>query len=368
MKTNKIVNAIFLILSILTIATNASADIRRKKNTATYITFEIYNSSTGALISSATGLDCERSGFDDGTSPPTFTDVSGTETEIRATGTYYVALNTTDTNFDYIYVQCKSSSSNAVTWTNLIDTIHGTVLTNSSGALSTDTIPGAAFTADGTLQAATSTTAQLASAETYANSEPNGRELCIVSGTGKGQCREITAYVGSTDTATVAAWTTTPDNTSKYVLGGFVSATVSGTVNANVTQWSGTNVGTPDTNGYPKVTIKDGTGAGEIDTKSGAVVAVTTGATCSALGATAKSDVNAEVVDVIRTDTVSELSACPTASATLNDKVTYLYQYFRHKLTSSSSAMTLYKDDGSTTLCSDAISDSGSLFTRGEMN
>jgi len=47
------------------------------------------------------------------------------------------------------------------------------------------------------------------------------------------------------------------------------------TVNANVVQWNGTNVVTPDTAGCPKVTIKDGTGTGEIDTSAGAVVTVT---------------------------------------------------------------------------------------------
>lgn len=43
---------------------------------------------------------------------------------------------------------------------------------------------------------------------------------------------------------------------------------------ANVTQWLSTAVATPDTVGYPKVTIKDGTGTGEIDTTAGAVAHV----------------------------------------------------------------------------------------------
>lgn len=43
---------------------------------------------------------------------------------------------------------------------------------------------------------------------------------------------------------------------------------------ANVTFWNGTAVATPDTAGYPKVTIKDGTGTGEIDTIAGAVAHV----------------------------------------------------------------------------------------------
>ncbi len=41
------------------------------------------------------------------------------------------------------------------------------------------------------------------------------------------------------------------------------------TLAANVTQWSNTAVATPDTAGYPKVTLKTGTGAGELAITSG---------------------------------------------------------------------------------------------------
>ena len=365
---------IFKLLTILTailIATNAVAEpvIGLQKNTATRICGNIWNATTGKLIGAApTGLDCEVDLYSDGTSADGYSDISTAEVTVGTTGAFCAILTAAETNDTYIMLKCTATNTNAADWAVLIDTKHGTVLTNASGALDTDTIPGSAFTADGTLQSGTSTTAQLASAETYANDEPNGRELCLVAGTGKGQCREITDYVSSTDTATVASWTTTPDNTSKYVLGGYVSATVSGTVSANVTQWNGTNVASPHTAGYPVVTIKDGTSTGEIDTSSGAIASVTTAGTCSALGVTAKSDVNAELVDVMTVDTVSELSACPTAGATMRDKITFVYQYLRHKLTSSSSAMTLYKDDESTSLCTNTIGDSGSLFTRGELN
>lgn len=47
-------------------------------------------------------------------------------------------------------------------------------------------------------------------------------------------------------------------------------------IKVDVTYWNGTAVATPHTAGYPVVTIKDGTGTGEIDTNAGAVVAVTT--------------------------------------------------------------------------------------------
>lgn len=39
----------------------------------------------------------------------------------------------------------------------------------------------------------------------------------------------------------------------------------------NVTKWAGTTVATPDTAGYPKVTVKSGTGTGEISLSSGLV-------------------------------------------------------------------------------------------------
>lgn len=48
-------------------------------------------------------------------------------------------------------------------------------------------------------------------------------------------------------------------------------ALVLGTDNldVSVTQWTGTNVATPDTAGYPKVTVKSGTGTGEVSLTSG---------------------------------------------------------------------------------------------------
>ena len=47
--------------------------------------------------------------------------------------------------------------------------------------------------------------------------------------------------------------------------------TVAATPAVNVTQWNGTAIPGVDTAGYPKVTVKDGTGTGEIDTSAGLV-------------------------------------------------------------------------------------------------
>ena len=97
--------------------------------------------------------------------------------------------------------------------------------------------------ARGTAQAATSTTLQLASSETFADDTING---CIVGALGSTQgywqFRAITDYVSSTDTATVDAWTVTPSGTITYVV--FASAPASATVfpGVNVEQINGISV------------------------------------------------------------------------------------------------------------------------------
>lgn len=71
----------------------------------------------------------------------------------------------------------------------------------------------------GTSQSATSTTITLSATSLVSedNNYYNGMEIRIVGGTGEGQVREVTGYVGSTKVATVdSAWDTEPDSTSQY--------------------------------------------------------------------------------------------------------------------------------------------------------
>jgi hypothetical protein len=46
----------------------------------------------------------------------------------------------------------------------------------------------------------------------------DGWMVRIVTGTGIGQDRKVTSYVGSTRVATVPTWVTNPDNTSTYIM------------------------------------------------------------------------------------------------------------------------------------------------------
>jgi hypothetical protein len=95
--------------------------------------------------------------------------------------------------------------------------------------------------ATGTAQSATSTTVVLASGETFADDVPNGMTLVVHGSTqGYSQVRQVTDYVGSTDTATVDAFTVTPSGTITYWLFATPPAVASGTLPAvNTVQISG---------------------------------------------------------------------------------------------------------------------------------
>lgn len=86
--------------------------------------------------------------------------------------------------------------------------IDGTVVYSSSGAQSR------------TAQAGAAGSITLYSGESSTNNTHNGTYIYILSGTGAGQRKRITAYNGTTKVATVDSnWSVTPDNTSVYVIG-----------------------------------------------------------------------------------------------------------------------------------------------------
>ena len=144
---------------------------------------------------------------------------------------------------------------------------------------------------NGTMQTGSAAgTAVLRSATSFVDDLIIGATIIVTGGTGAGQSRIIYDWVSTTDTASVSPnWTTTPDNTSTYLVVPTPPASTNGATlpAVNLTSWNGTAVATPDTAGYPKVTIKDGTGAGEIALTAGVVdtVGAVTGAVGSVTGA-----------------------------------------------------------------------------------
>lgn len=76
--------------------------------------------------------------------------------------------------------------------------------------------------------------------------------------------------------------------------------------------------------------------------------------------------VNAQVLDVIQTDTFAELAAPPAATSSLKDKITWLFMYSRNKVTQTASQRKVYRDDGTTVAGTSATSDVDGTFTKGE--
>lgn len=267
----------------------------------------------------------------------------------------------------------------------------------------------------------------------------------IVSGTGIGQSRQITAYNGTSKVATVdPAWTTQPSTDSNYVIrslgidaattaqiadavwdearaghvaaGSFgeyvladavrvsgataaadgLEAAVSGAtpLPANVTQISGDATAADnaeaffDGTGYagtnnviPSVTTVTGNVNGSVGSVTGAVGSVTgnvggnvtgsvgsvagnVGGTIGGLDATARSHVNAEVLDVLTTDTFAEPASVPAATSSIKDKINWVFAVMRNKLTQSATTQTLRNDGDSGNIATRGTSDDGSTFTQ----
>jgi hypothetical protein len=85
----------------------------------------------------------------------------------------------------------------------------------------------------GTAQAGTSTSITLKSSSSSSDDYFNGLYITITGGTGAGQIRIITDYVGSTKVATVdRAWTTAPNSSSTYSITSWTTESVNQYVNA----------------------------------------------------------------------------------------------------------------------------------------
>ena len=118
-------------------------------------------------------------------------------------GLYYYDYTVTSTFFGTIVAQATTADT--------------TVLVRSLEMLWIS-VPWLPNVAQGAASAGSSTSLTLAGASASDNLY-NGQTLAIIAGTGAGQSRIITGYVGSTKVATVGkAWAVTPDNTSVFVV------------------------------------------------------------------------------------------------------------------------------------------------------
>ena len=116
-------------------------------------------------------------------------------------------------------------------------------------------------------------------------------------------------------------------------------------IRASVTHWAGSAVASPDTAGYPKVTVKSGTGTGEVSLSSGLVTLAATG-----------------LDNVV----CAEPGAVPSLTANLKTAVSWLLALARNKVTQTSTTSTLRNDADSSNIATSTVSDDGTTFTRGK--
>jgi len=91
------------------------------------------------------------------------------------------------------------------------------------------------------------------------------------------------------------------------------------------------------------------------------------GAKIDALNDLSAEEVNAEVADVLKTDTVAEMSqGAPPATPTMEQILNYLYRKFRNKTETTATEDAVYDDAGTTKLFKSTISDDGETFTKGK--
>jgi len=154
--------------------------------------------------------------------------------------------------------------------------------------------------------------------------------IMLVDGLGEGQMRHVESYDNTTKILTIDRnWDTKPDNTTDYVIVSRSTVHVHGLEAA------------------AKAEIN-----AEVDTALNDYGAnTTTPPTVAEIWAQAMSDLAA---------------GAPSSTASVLTGINYLYEAWRNKMTTSSSEIAIYKDDGTTKLVESDISDDGSTFTKGE--
>lgn len=154
------------------------------------------------------------------------TDTSASEADAtNAKGDYNFDLSQAETNADKLRFTGKSSTSNIVIVPQTIYTVPPSYAVGlADGAIASATFAAATgmqVIRSGTAQAGSGTTITLDASASATNDFYLNCGIRITGGTGAGQFRFISGYVGATKVATVRTWATNPDNTSTFAVHGF---------------------------------------------------------------------------------------------------------------------------------------------------
>ena len=115
-----------------------------------------------------------------------------------------------------------------------------------------------------------------------------------------------------------------------------------------------------------------GSVTGAVGSVTGAVGSVTgnvggnVAGSVGSLAAQAKADVNAEVLDVISTDTFAEPGSVPAATSSLKDKIGFLFAALRNKHQTTATTDVIRNDADSGAIGTATLNEDGTTFSRGE--
>ncbi len=150
---------------------------------------------------------------------------------------------------------------------------------------------------------------------------------------------DLTAAEMNADTVAIIVQTTTTGAKTTPII---LYPEEAGDIRVNITQISG------DATAADNLEADyDGTGYNKSNSTIG---------TAAALGAQAKADVNAEVVDVLRTDTIPDSYAADGAQPTIAQAVLAIHQFLQERAVSGTT-VTIKKPDGSTTAMTFTLDD-----------
>lgn len=219
-------------------------------------------------------------------------------------------------------------------------------------------------TYDGIAQAGAAGSITLASNDPAAadNTYNNNTRVELVGGTGVGQSRCITAFVASTDVATISPnWTTNPASGTKYILVGDAHCNID---EAQIQTEANDAI---VANGLDHLLAASVAGADVTDNSIFAKLVSKSG-TADWDDFVNTTDSLQAFRDSFHVDGNAELSGLPGTTPTFMEMIKLVYQGVKNKQTSTATQLKFYKLDETTVLGTSTLSDDGTTFTRGEMN
>lgn len=290
----------------------------RKKNEAAYFAEPMIDTGTPASFRTGETV-TDTAYYKDGAGAWTTLAITDTFGEIGTTGIYEIALTAAEMNHDQIVIKMTSTTGAdnlIVIWTRAVDIedlVRSTAPANTLDVSATGEAGIDWANVGGVTSTNNFTNTTVATVSTLSgHTAQTGDSYAIVNSGTFGNAQLVRS--------------TTPANT--------LDVNVTGQAGIDLDNTVGTLAKTTDITGFNDITT---------------------------------AQVNAEVLDVMNTDTFAEPGQeLPAATNTLVQKIGYIFKFLRNKIETTSTQISIYDDAGTTVDQKSTISDDTTTYTRGE--